>query len=527
VTDRFGVDRARTTHVQITGQSGSITEPDTQSETVLSVQTFGCPPQPCLFDTECPCSARCIVDPAGGSGYCSSAGSLPIVTVTDNDETTEEQGGYLVYTSSDRFIYPGASFMGWQVSDDGGGSFYYGGKLRPPAGWSVLWGDPAIASSRANQNFVFLSNIAVPASKFPSIGYIEGPITTGCLGTSCIGGACIARSVDAGHTFTLSAADCLTNQNHFYDGGAIETDNDGGVYAAWVDWDTNKIDVWRATTLTGSFAQLPNPFPGFVIQSHPRLVFEPLNQRLYLVAQADTVTTCWPGNPTEGCANIYITYWDLGSETWSPPGFVAYGLNQLNWNFGPAPQRRLRGAPEFSFASAQASMNGDDNIRIAYTYVLGGRHVIHVSRCTWGQPGMAPLCVHTPEWGSDYYAGEHFNPVVSAQHGFPPIETEFVLSYTTSGTSTIPYGVGWAFGELAVTSGGIRFFVPQVPYDNYEVCPDNRGYWGDYDNMEVLYAGNLGTKSTFIRAHTDSSSGVCTRQQYTSRPVHASAITWP
>lgn len=525
--ERSGEERGPLSHVHVTGQPGDITQWETQSETVLSVQTFACPAQPCVMDLDCPCSHVCLGNPGGGPGNCSTAGSQPIVTVTDNDDTTETLQTYIVYSNTDRWIYRNASLMGWQVSDNGGQSFYWGGKVRPPTGWAVLWGDPALASSRADQSYVFLSNLAVPGSKFPGVGYIEGAITTGCNGGSCLGGACVARSVDAGHTFTLSASDCLTNQSHFYDGGSIETDNNGGVYAAWVDWDASKIDVWRATSLNGSFARLPDPFPGKTIQSHPRLVFEPLNQRLYLVAQADSLSQCSPNNAQEQCVNLYVTYWDLGSQAWGPAAYVAYGLNQLYWRFGPSPPRLVRGHPQFSIASAQASVLGDDAIRIAYTAVLSnGRHVIHISRCTWGSP--APSCLPTWEWQSDAYAGDHWNPVVSAQHGFPPVATEFVLSYTTSGTSTAPYGVGWAFGELVVTSGGIRFFIPQVPYDNYVVCPDIRGYWGDYDNLDVLFAGNQpGGKSTFIRAHTDSSAAACVQETYTSSPVHVSAITWP
>jgi len=34
--------------------------------------------------------------------------------------------------------------MGWSYSDDAGAHWTYGGKVAPPNGWAVLWGDPAL-----------------------------------------------------------------------------------------------------------------------------------------------------------------------------------------------------------------------------------------------------------------------------------------------------------------------------------------------------------------------------------------------
>lgn len=501
---------AELSSVLLSGQMGDITVPDTQTETIVSVQQFGCSPSPC---TPPP----------------------PVITVTDNDETTEEALGYIVYTSTDRFIYRGASYMGWQVSDDGIPTFRYGaaaGKPRPPTGWSVLWGDPALTSSRTDQRYAFISNLAVPDSKFPSAGYIQGPIN------NYLGGACIGRSVDAGRTFTLSAlsasaSDCVNFNSHFYDGGSMESDLSGQVYASWVDWTANQIDVWRATSLTGAFSPLPTqPFPGKTVQSHPRLMFEPITGRLYVMAQASdashpTFECGSSGGNVETCAALWLAYLDPRTQAWQPPVVVATDCLYMAF-IAPQPGSRLfRTHPQFSFATSQASINGDDGIRVAYTTKVSGRHVIHAVRCGNAADPWALNCTATPEWGGDFYAGEQWSPLVRAQYGFGPVLSEFMLSYSTTAQSEVPWGVGWTYGRMMVGGGGIRSYIETVAYKNYQICPDTRGYWGDYDDMQVLYAGNQSGFSTYIRTHTDSSSGACAQQMYSAKPQHITAIVLP
>src|SRR5262249_26844036 len=115
-----------------------------------------------------------------------------VITVSSNDGTDTD--ATILYTSSTRKVLKGTSLMGWSYSQDSGATWKFGGKLAPPAGWSVLWGDPAITRSHLDQRYVFLSNLAIPDSKFPA-GGIDGPVN------SYMGGACIARSTDGGITF--------------------------------------------------------------------------------------------------------------------------------------------------------------------------------------------------------------------------------------------------------------------------------------------------------------------------------------
>src|SRR5258708_6996206 len=94
------------------------------------------------------------------------SGQKQIITVTYNDDTNTEKT--IVYGQSSRHVSSGASLMGWSNSIDGGQHWSYGGKVAPPNGWAVLWGDPSLARDFEDQRFVFLANLAVPAAKMPA-----------------------------------------------------------------------------------------------------------------------------------------------------------------------------------------------------------------------------------------------------------------------------------------------------------------------------------------------------------------------
>src|SRR5664279_3525301 len=93
-------------------------------------------------------------------------GKVSRIVVAYNDDTND--GTLVTYTSSTRHINSGASNMGWSYSDDGGTNWTYGGKIKPPPGWAVLWGDPATTTSQTNFNVAFMSNLAMPNGKVPS-----------------------------------------------------------------------------------------------------------------------------------------------------------------------------------------------------------------------------------------------------------------------------------------------------------------------------------------------------------------------
>jgi len=191
-----------------------------------------------------------------------------IVVVAYNDGT--DTSSTVKYTSQTRTVLPGASMMGWSYSLDKGQSWKYGGKVLPPKDWAALWGDPAITTSGTHYSIVFMSNLAIPSSKMPQNG-ISGPVN------DFLGGACIARSTDGGKHFQVHQM--LSNQSHFYDGGSMAASKKGEIFAAFVDVDTNQIDVWRAPNDSAQFAPMPNPFPDMKMFSHPRIRISPTMMR--------------------------------------------------------------------------------------------------------------------------------------------------------------------------------------------------------------------------------------------------------
>jgi hypothetical protein len=80
------------------------------------------------------------------------------IVVSYNDETGNE--GRIEYSPGNRTVRRGASLFGWSYSEDHGATWKYGGKLSPPPGWAVLWGDPAMTTSRANYGWVYISNLS-------------------------------------------------------------------------------------------------------------------------------------------------------------------------------------------------------------------------------------------------------------------------------------------------------------------------------------------------------------------------------
>ena len=193
---------------------------------------------------------------AAGDGQSETAATtsfvngVNIVVVTYNDDTNHDPT--ITYGPNSRKIQSGASQMGWSYSKDNGQTWTYGGKVAPPKGWAVLWGDPAITVDNGAYSYVFMSNLAIPDSKMPAGGISGSVIVSGA--DSYIGGACIARSTDGGVTF--KSYQCVSNtaknsvpnseKGHFYDGGSMASSSAGEIYAAFVDVTTSQIDVWRS-----------------------------------------------------------------------------------------------------------------------------------------------------------------------------------------------------------------------------------------------------------------------------------------
>ena len=77
-------------------------------------------------------------------------------------------------------------------------------------------------------------------------------------------------------------------------------------------------------------------------------------------------------------------------------------------------------------------------------------------------------------------------------------------------------------GNLAYLPNGTRIYLPFHAIDDIPVCPDLRGYWGDYDDLEIV-GFTEGGAAQFLRTVSDSSMGCQQRWEYTSHHVHISA----
>ena len=432
----------------------------------------------------------------------SNVGGKQVITITYNDGT--DVGNKLNYTATTRTVNAGATQLGWSYSLDAGVSWKYGGSVSPPPGWAVLWGDPAITSDFADQRYVFISNLAVPTSKVPPGGNMTGPMN------QYMGGACIARSEDGGITFKIHQ--CVTNNSHFYDGSSMVAagqPDDHRVFAAFFDVVTGQVDVWASPTDTGVFQRLSNPFPGINMASHPRLRFDRARNALY-VAAMDPAGQVY--------INRYITGWGepIVATLPSAGGSVSVELSD----------RTLRTAAQFSFDVGLASEIGDDSVRIAYTVEdeATGKLYIRGAYCD----AELTHCGDAPEWGTTpgnfALDGEQFNPQLRAykRFGDPGV---WKLTYMSTDGDPNGNTVSYKQGEFAVVNG-VRFHIPLDLITRQIVCSDLRGYWGDYDELQVLGFDEDSNEPIFVFAHADSRKGCHSRWQYTSRELHIAAVVF-
>lgn len=445
------------------------------------------------------------------------------VVVTYNDDTGNDPAT-IQYGPSTRTVLRGASLMGWSYSEDNGRNWSYGGKVAPPPGWAVLWGDPAITTSGAHYNMMFMSNLAMPDSKFPPAG-ISGSVIP------ALGGACIARSVDGGIHFQVFQCVSSTDEidvgkinhrtvHHAYDGGSMASGRQGEVYASFVDLTDNQIVVWRSQDGNQLFQPFPSPFPGMVVASHPRI----------RVGGGDNTLFAMAAIAVEGGGfALYINSYRNGQ--WGTPRNITYVEQYPEVNFGTSRLGRpltLRTGPQFSFDVGAASMDRDDSIRFLVTqrnvkgwlFVRGGICDYQLKSCGW-YPGWTFGEAGSPHEGAQRL--DVFNPNVSA----------FAIPFSAigprwQGTFVTRYGNQTTTVNLTrATLGyvdGMPFSIPVDFFKDMPVCPDGRGYWGDYDAF--LPVQIEGDSVQFMRFTTDSFFGCTRRWQFVADRQHIRAAEY-
>jgi hypothetical protein len=216
-------------------------------------------------------------------------GSNSVVTVTYNDVTPSPA---IVFTDpqprppgrplldprngAGRELHPGTSLMGWSYSVDGGRTFNYGGRVAPPPGWSIIWGDPATAKLDMDDPNVYYSQISGTTAVFNAAAPSGAIVNSSPI--AALNGFCIARSTNRGVTFPAVAC---TN-DVFQDGNGLAVargaNGDREVYVGG-----HLMRIFRMNGETMTFAAnnpLPPPFAS--ASGHPRMKVN--NGTLYIAA---------------------------------------------------------------------------------------------------------------------------------------------------------------------------------------------------------------------------------------------------
>lgn len=449
-----------------------------------------------------------------------------IITVAYNDEDAAQNK--IDYTSSTRTVHTGASLAGWSYSKDRGANWTYGGTVATSSDWPVLWGDPAVIASGFDQRYVFMSTLAVPKSLMPASGTISGPLN------GFIGGACIARSDDGGQTFKLYQ--CLTNNFDFYDGGNMASSTAGDIYAAYIDVDLDRYDVWHAANQNAQFTKLPDPFPNCTMATHPRIRvgYPPItlggpDVNLYVAGQIVQCQAGALGKDVGGFGQVIINRFHNGS--WGTPR-VASNPSTVNPEIQLS-DRKLRTGPQFSFDVGAPSIDENQNSRKDEIRMMitrsGARFWVEGSYCDFE---LANPCKSAPEWGTTpgYYSykGDQFGPLVRAFPGFPLLQLEpsWAASFNTRDHDPAGNTVSIRRGSLFITPGGARALFAFDLDTPRTVCGDTRGYWGDYDDLQFIGFAPNSTTAQFLRTFTDSTAGCSEQWTFTSSAVHVSALTF-
>ena len=435
-----------------------------------------------------------------------------IAYIDDTDD------GTVKYTSDDRIVYPGASTLGWSYSLDRGMSWTYGGKVKPPDGIAALWSDPAIVTSRSNSNRVYISSLAIDASKIPASGH------HGWLDEGTLTGACIARSDDGGIHFAIHS--CVSADSDFYDGAsmAAASGSDRRIFAAYNDVPKSRIDVWASTDGLAPFKQIADPFPGMSMVSHPRMAYDASTGALLIAAIADN-------------QQIYMNR--LVGDAWAKPVLASLQTSRVEINVG---SQTIRMGSGFSFDVGAPSQTrrddgtiqiNDDTVRLLYTTRDADTKRIYVRGAVCRNDLSA--CGDVPQWGTTpgnlNTPRDQWNPTVTAWVGAPGLPPVWKATYQT--TDDTPDGVSIKAGNLAVLTNGTPIFLPFDLVPPRPICPDfrygspghaKRGYWGDYDEKQMVSFDN--STPQFLLGFSDSSKGCVSQSEFTSSHLHVGAVVF-
>lgn len=474
------------TSADVTGngeKSGQTKDPTEQAETIVAIS------------------------PKNGQLYNSPVN----VIVAFNDR--KNPSPYVTYVAGDNIYFPGVSFMGWSYSTDNGASFTYGGAVPVPAGWTALWGDPGVAagsiypggpSGPSVDGVAYLSNMAVPNGIVNPAGFKSAD--------SNLQGVCVARSLDFGVHFAIDQCMRARVPSDTVDGTSIVLAPTGRVCVATHDTTTNNIAMWCKSGVYDSYVQVPDA-PFAAVSDHPRIRADSLGN-IFVIATEKLVSNFY--EPTLAIWNG--TYW-IG-----PYPLIATDPNaQDSTAFDIYLPEDLRTGDGFSFDVGNDGPGLATVIRMAYTTLNASDRTfhIHVTECPIGYPSGGPTllgCSEIPGWRPDQgVVGQQFLPVVKAapEIDFPTggvyQAAEWKLGYESTNPSN-PNAISVRQGNLTKLPNGTPIFGSVEIAPSHPICPETYGYWGDYNDMQVLGPSSSTDPSPqFIGTGTNSDGG-CTKQ---------------
>jgi hypothetical protein len=413
----------------------------------------------------------------------------------------------------------GASIMGWSWSAGSGinDAFAPPQRLAPPVAascasqlfnpdpcWPVLWGDPGLGQVTGT-NQVFMTNLAVPNRQVPASG-----VLTGSIG----GGACIARSVDGGQTFTISSLDCVHDAAYSrYDGSDVTGTVAGGpVFAAFRNSPNNTIDVYRAPTPTSRFVRLPNPFPGLVMNDHPRM--RAMGGTLLLMA-ADASGTLWLQAYSGGG-------WGTISPNWPKRIATDYGFGRSGYT--TVGLVTLRIGAQYDLAGT-GRFGADPLVVVLYGAQTSGRSFLKEADC---HPFSSLQDACSP--------GATIDPGVNAFH--PALAVANITIPGSGGAFSQVWQAAWSQqdgtasapgSQIAVYSGLLGTGAPalagqrETGFESPCTLPGN--YWGDYNTHVGVYQPSADANPLFWTAFADSTDATGASVCNGSGPINVSA-TW-
>lgn len=446
------------------------------------------------------------------------AHETPILVVTYNDATPD---GKVIFTQTGRTVFPGASLLGWSFSNDGGATWKYGGKIKPPTEFGIvaLWGDPAIVTAKYSPNLVYISALAADSQIVPPGG------RSGDMATS---GACIARSTNGGINFSIFQ--CFSANRDFYDGASLATagaPGDHRIFAAYTDTNLRHIDVWQSDDGLTPFHKIADPFPGKSVSGHPRMAYDDQTGALIIAAIAF--------NPAAGDSRIYMNR--LVANQWQTPKLVSQPISGISI---PVGTQRVRTASAFSFdvgnpsrkkpensANMASLLPVPDGIRLLYTTRDSATLRFYVRGTACARDLSA--CADEPQWGTtpgnfSNTPGHQWNPTVRASPSVAGAQAVWKATYQTTDDQSDRVSIKQ--GTLIRSAFGVAEFLPLPLMTPRIVCPDLRnggGYWGDYDESANAGVDRNGAQ-LFLLAFSDSSRGCVSQKSFSSTHLHVRAV---